>query len=71
MESLLGTSNISEVEDIVSSTGIPMTSKKIERYIKAKSIPALETAGEMSLSIPNVPSPMCSVADEFLQLLRW
>lgn len=69
MESLLGTSKTTGVEDIASSTGIPMTNKKIQRYIKSKSRPALESEGEMSLYLPRVLLPVCFVPDLFPQLL--
>ncbi|KAH8775284.1 hypothetical protein F5883DRAFT_640565 [Diaporthe sp. PMI_573] len=47
VESLLGTSNTTGVEDIASSTGIPMTNKKIQRYIKSNRRPELESEGEI------------------------
>lgn len=46
VENLLSAPNTTAVEDIASSTGIPMTDKKIRRYIKSKIKSSLQFNGE-------------------------
>lgn len=46
MEGLLSTPNGTAVQDIAMSTGIPMTDKKMRRYIKLKHKTSLESNGE-------------------------